>query len=564
MVAGWFVKPMRHRVWIPRAPMSRAWGVYLPSPINTATFRPASETVIHQNGICPQRLRASPKGPKLDRERERDGGEMDPSSKSDAGSEPGQGGEVQHPEHQNPTPKPPVPVGQVNQEHPELYMEALARYPNDESIDAADEKRLVRKLDMRLLPLLGICYFFYYVDKTTLSYAAIFGLKDGLGLKGEEYAWLSSSFYFGWLIWAIPSNLIMQRYPPAYYLAFNIFMWGALLMAQAAAQDFAGLLVLRVLSGAFEAIADPAFMLVTSMYYTRAEQPSRISAWYAWNGVGVAGGGLIGYAIGHVEGALASWRYEFLIVGAFCAAWAIVLALLLPNSPRSIWGFSRDERLIMIARMRRNQTGVEQRRINWAQIREAYTDYKTWLFTLLGFVANIPNGGISNFSTLVIQGLGFDTFETALLGIPQGALVVIWIGLGALANRFMPNNCRTLVCAMFMIPTIAGALGFLLAPPDAYVGRLICFLVRHLSVPHHVQHGRPIQEDDRVWHDMVRRLHRQHHQPVLLQVGPGAQVPPRDRVAPRGQLRRARPVLCVPLRLRLGEQEEGAPAPGAT
>ena len=126
------------------------------------------------------------------------------------------------------------------------------------------------------------------------SYAAIFGLKEGLDLKGEEYTWLSSSFYFGWLVWAIPSNLIMQRSPPAYYLAFNIFMWGALLMIQAAARNFGGLLALRVLSGAFEAIADPAFMLITSMYYTRAEQPSRISAWYAWNGLGVAGGGLIG------------------------------------------------------------------------------------------------------------------------------------------------------------------------------------------------------------------------------------------------------------------------------
>lgn len=86
----------------------------------------------------------------------------------------------------------------------------------------------------------------------------------------------------------------MQRCAPAYYLSFNIFMWGALLMAQAGAQNFAGLTALRILSGAFEAIADPAFMLITSMYYTRAEQPSRIAAWYAWNGVGVAGGGLIG------------------------------------------------------------------------------------------------------------------------------------------------------------------------------------------------------------------------------------------------------------------------------
>jgi MFS family permease len=126
------------------------------------------------------------------------------------------------------------------------------------------------------------------------SYAAIFGLREDLTLQGEEYSWLSSSFYFGWLIWAIPSNLLMQRSPPGYYLAFNIFMWGALLMAQAAAKNFAGLLSLRILSGAFEAIADPAFMLITSMYFTRAEQPTRISIWYAFNGVGVAGGGLIG------------------------------------------------------------------------------------------------------------------------------------------------------------------------------------------------------------------------------------------------------------------------------
>lgn len=61
---------------------------------------------------------------------------------------------------------------------------------------------------------------------------------------------------------------------------------GVLLMAQAAAQNFAALAALRVLSGAAEAIADPAFMLFTTVYYTRAEQPSRISCWYMFNGVG--------------------------------------------------------------------------------------------------------------------------------------------------------------------------------------------------------------------------------------------------------------------------------------
>jgi MFS transporter, ACS family, DAL5 transporter family protein len=267
----------------------------------------------------------------------------------------------------------------------------------------------------------------------------------------------------------------MQRSPPAWYLAFNIFMWGALLIPQGAVHDFGGLAALRFLSGAFEAIADPAFMLYTSMFYTRDEQPIRISAWYAWNGIGVAGGGLIGYGIGSINsGALASWRYEFIIVGTVCAFWALLLLYILPNSPTTVRGFSYDERLLILARMRRNQTGVEQPQVNWGQVKEAYSDYKTWLFALLGFIAAVPNGGISNFSTLVIRGLGFGKLETALLGIPQGIIVVVWIGLGAIANKYMPPNSRTLVCAAFMIPTIAGALGFLLAPADAYIGRLNC------------------------------------------------------------------------------------------
>lgn len=86
----------------------------------------------------------------------------------------------------------------------------------------------------------------------------------------------------------------MQRSRMAWYLAFNIFMWGVILMCEAVSHNFATLAALRIISGAFEAIADPAFMLVVSTYYTRAEQPWRISAYYLWNGIGIAGGGLIG------------------------------------------------------------------------------------------------------------------------------------------------------------------------------------------------------------------------------------------------------------------------------
>lgn len=105
-----------------------------------------------------------------------------------------------------------------------------------EPIDPAEEKRLVRKIDFRILPYIAVCYAFFYIDKTTLSYAAIFGIKEDLDLVGTRYNWLSSIFYFGFLAWAFPTNFLLQRLPVGKYLGFNIFLWGVLLMAQAASK----------------------------------------------------------------------------------------------------------------------------------------------------------------------------------------------------------------------------------------------------------------------------------------------------------------------------------------
>ena len=83
---------------------------------------------------------------------------------------------------------------------------ALALFSNPselhETIPPAEERALQWKIDLMILPYLAVCYAFFYIDKTTLSYAAIFGIKDDLKLEGTEYSWLSSIFYFGFLAWA--------------------------------------------------------------------------------------------------------------------------------------------------------------------------------------------------------------------------------------------------------------------------------------------------------------------------------------------------------------------------
>jgi hypothetical protein len=77
--------------------------------------------------------------------------------------------------------------------------------------------------------------------------------------------------------------------------------------------------------------------------------------------------------------------------------------------------------------LRENQTGVENKHLKKYQVVEAFTDPKLYLFFILGVVGNIPNGGISNFGTIIIQGFGFSTLVTTLMQVPYSVLIAISI-----------------------------------------------------------------------------------------------------------------------------------------
>ncbi|KAJ7918787.1 MFS general substrate transporter [Mycena leptocephala] len=357
---------------------------------------------------------------------------------------------------------------------------------NSTELDPKEVARIERKIDWLIIPALSVCYMFYYVDKTTLSYAAIFNIKKDLHLGKSEYAssWLSSLFYFGWVAWALPTNMLMQKFPLNKYLAFNIFIWGALLMAQAGSRNFTDLAILRTISGAAEATADPAFVLITSTWYTREQQPLRIGYWYCANGLGIGLGGLLGFAIvlsqiyngqrAHFNlRGLPSWKYEFLIIGALCCAWAVFMFIFIPDSPYQTHWFTRAERLVIVSRKRGDQMGRTTDTI------EAFMDIKTYLFFLFGFTANVPNGGTSNFGTLIVQGFGFNTLNTTLMQLPYGAIIVAFI-IGALfVNSKVPKGYRTYLMVATTIPTVVGFAMVAWAKPKA--ARLIGFWITGAS-----------------------------------------------------------------------------------
>jgi len=163
---------------------------------------------------------------------------------------------------------------------------------------------------------------------------------------------------------------------------------------------------------------------------------------------------------------------------ALCACWGIVLFTFLPDSPVSANFLSLDQRRKAVERLRSNQTGVENKTFKKHHVWEAVADYKLYLFFFLGFVANVPNGGISNFGTLIIKGFNFSTLNTTLLQIPYGIIISCSILVCVYTNDYLTSqkyNARCFMVILFLCPNIAGAFGLMFIHQNHQIARLMCY-----------------------------------------------------------------------------------------
>lgn len=110
-------------------------------------------------------------------------------------------------------------------------------------------KRVLRKIDMRILTIMFITYNLNFMDKTILSSAAVFGLEDDNHLHGKQYSWVGSVFYFGYLFFEYPATILIQKLPIGKYLAGVCFVWGAIVASTAGCSSFGGLVTVRFMLG---------------------------------------------------------------------------------------------------------------------------------------------------------------------------------------------------------------------------------------------------------------------------------------------------------------------------
>ncbi|KAF2718066.1 MFS transporter [Polychaeton citri CBS 116435] len=328
-------------------------------------------------------------------------------------------------------------------------------------LDPVANRKLVRKIDWHIMPLICIIYFLQYIDKSAIAYGAATGLLKSTHLVGNQFNWVASIFFFGQLGFEFPTIRLLQMFPLAKYVAVNVTIWGAVLACLAACKDYGSLLACRFLLGVFEAAVVPAWVVFTSQWYTKQEQAFRVGIWFAMCGVAQMFGGYFAFGVashvgGDVHAALEGWQVIFLFLGLFTALCGIAFWFVMPNSPAEANFLSTEEKAFHIERIRGNEQGIGSRTFKIDQFIEALTDPMTWLYAFWIFAANIPNSIATSFGTILVKGMGYSSKQSLLLVTPLGAYeIVALVGLTFIAIKF---NQRLYACIAGHIPAIVGAI----------------------------------------------------------------------------------------------------------
>ncbi|OJJ81315.1 uncharacterized protein ASPGLDRAFT_177023 [Aspergillus glaucus CBS 516.65] len=368
----------------------------------------------------------------------------------------------------------------VDTVHHDEAIKVLANYSGDDTWTEEEEKKLLRRIDWSLMPILCVTYGLQYYDKAMFSQAALFGLRTDLDLDiGNRYSFSAAILYLGFMVGAYPAMTLAQRFPIERVASVIITLWGICLILTPMCFNYRSLYTQRFFLGLLESGISPMFMLIVGGWYKKNEQAMRMGVWYCCTGYVSVFSPLVNYGIGHIRGSLSPWKYMYFVAGAVTIVWGLILVFLLPPDPIQARGFNERQRYIAVARLRVNNSGVRNTHYKKGQVVELLADLRFWLIFFVAFLSMIANGPISTFTPIIINSFGFDTLNSLLLVMPQGFLAGSYQLLAPyLAYRFAHRGARSwIVFSAQMITTLA-ALLLVVLPLDATGGMLFaCYIL---------------------------------------------------------------------------------------
>jgi MFS family permease len=297
----------------------------------------------------------------------------------------------------------------------------------------------------RLLPFLCVLLLAANIDRAALAYAAPAGMNKELGLDAALFGLISGVFFIGYVLFEVPSSILLQKFGARKWLGRIIITWGLVQAVSAWAPNEWVLGILRVVLGICEAGFSPAVLFYLTLWFPAKKRTWAFGIFFATiPAMSIIGGpfvsGLIQWGSELAMFGLSGWRFMFLVTGIVPVLLGIATLFVLPDSPRSAAWLSAAEKDAIEADLRYEQGEIQG--ADHASTLQGLKDKRVWILGLayicVGFAAYtvtffLPTM-VTNFGA--VRGTALDPLQVALIvAIPATAGLISALVLSRLIAR---------------------------------------------------------------------------------------------------------------------------------
>ncbi|PLB44440.1 MFS general substrate transporter [Aspergillus steynii IBT 23096] len=326
-----------------------------------------------------------------------------------------------------------------------------------------NEKALLRKLDLRLLPPLTILYLLSFLDRSNVGNARLEGLTTDINMTGNQYLTGLTLYFVGYVLFEIPCNIVLKKTTPRIWLPTLTLVWGIVATLLGVVQNLAGYLTSRTALGIAESGLFPGVVFYLSMWYKRNEQHYRVALFFSAASLAGAFGGILAWGIAHMRGVggYNGWRWIFILEGLLTVVMSIIAYFWVYNYPATAEFLSDKERAFIQFRLKNDNDSTRDEKFSWSAVGDAFKDPKVWLYGLGFHTMSLPLYTLSLFLPTIIKELGYTAAEAQLLSVPPYAVAFVLTVAVAIFSE------RTRIRAPFIMGSSALAcIGYILLLTD--------------------------------------------------------------------------------------------------
>ncbi|HWC80692.1 MAG TPA: MFS transporter [Pseudonocardiaceae bacterium] len=296
------------------------------------------------------------------------------------------------------------------------------------------EKKTIKKLYVRLIPLLFLMTFVNYLDRINIGFAQL-DMGDRLRISPAAFGFAGSIFFLGYMLLEVPSNLILHRVGARVWIARILLTWGVVSALTAFVFNDTSLYAMRFLLGVMEAGFLPGIAIYAAQWF-----PERYRA-------RAVGGYIIGSSIAAVVGApmstavmtyadnlfgLAGWQWMFVVEGAAAVVLGLLALRLMTERPADAKWLDAEQRDWLESTLAAEQAALgEQKRVRMLSI---LRDGRVWSLAIVFGCALVGIYGLLLWLPQIIKSLGH------LSDLQVGFLAAIPPLLGVIATFAVSKN----------------------------------------------------------------------------------------------------------------------------